>query len=72
MIENEGGFVVEVKDVNQAIKALELKGNPYTCKSQSKFNILKVKKFYTESIVINQYIEAYEILLKKIRRDIRV
>ena len=63
MIGEKGGIVVGVKDVESAIKALNvMKDRDVRCK-MSEANIQKVRTSYTDCVVLNQYVDAYESLL---------
>ena len=64
MIENKGGYVVPVNDYMAAVEALKKMNNPQIRKSQSDFNLAKVKKCYLQSTVTDQYVDAYESILR--------
>lgn len=65
MIENKGGEVVPIKDVEAVIKALKKMMSETVREKQSKFNLYKVKTKYNDKIVLNQYVECYERSLKR-------
>jgi len=63
MIGTSGGVVVAVKDVDAAVKAINDMQSQDVRKAQSENNLLKVKNEYVESVVIDQYVDAYESLI---------
>ena len=63
MIGTEGGAVVNVKDVDAAEHALRKMLSPEVRKQQSQANIRRVEEHYTDSTVIDMYIDAYEELI---------
>lgn len=64
MIEENGGFVVPVKDITAMIEAIkELVADSDRRHAQSEWNIKKVKKCYVEHIVTDMYVDVYENLL---------
>lgn len=63
MIDNDGGIVVEIKDADAAVNALTCISNPEIRKKMSDYNIRKVEKCYIDSIVIDQYVDAYESIV---------
>lgn len=62
MLENKGGVVVPVGGVAEAEKALADMESAETRKTMSEWNIGKVKASYLESVVLGQYVDAYEEL----------
>ena len=60
MIEDKGGIVIPVKDIDAAKNAIELMDNPSLREKQSSYNMNKVKNNYSEEIVLNQYVDCYE------------
>ena len=64
MIGSEGGCVVEVGDVDGAVKALESMKDAQIRRKQSIANINKVKNEYIDTVVLEQYVDTYEELLK--------
>lgn len=60
MIEDKGGIVIPVKDIDAAKNAIELMDNPRLREKQSSYNMNKVKNNYSEEIVLNQYVDCYE------------
>lgn len=64
MIGTEGGAVVDVKDVDAAQKALEEMKSADVRKKQSKVNISKIKSEYLDSVVLDKYVDCYELLCK--------
>ncbi len=60
MIGTEGGAVVAVKDVDAAAKALNAMMPFGIRRAQSEANIQKVKIAYVDSVVLDQYVDAYE------------
>jgi glycosyltransferase involved in cell wall biosynthesis len=64
MVEDCGGIVVSVKDVEEAVEALRLLDqNKNLRQKQSIWNIDKVSKCYTSKIVTDMYVDAYESIL---------
>lgn len=63
MIGSEGGVVVPVNDVDAAVSAISRLKDKDLRESFSLNNIRKVKKEYVESVVLNQYVDAYEFVL---------
>lgn len=64
MIENKGGIVLEnykVKDAIEAIRAIE---NPKVRERMGKWNYNKIRTEYSDLVVTNMYVDAYEKLLK--------
>jgi len=65
MIEEKGGFVVDVKDVPEMISSLSLLINDKNLREeQANWNFNKVKKEYTETVVTAMYVDAYEKVIK--------
>lgn len=63
MIENKGGKVVPVKNVNEIINALsKLESDGKVRESQSLWNINKVKNNYSQSIITSMYVDIYDKL----------
>ena len=62
MIENKGGIVVGVDNVEDALKAISAELNYELRKSQSMFNLNKVLNSYTSDIVLDMYVDCYERL----------
>lgn len=66
MIEEDGGIVVDVKDVGAIAAAIrDLADDKDRRRKQSEWNIKKVKEYYIDSIVTNMYVDAYEYILNK-------
>lgn len=65
MIENKGGAVVPVQSAAEVISAIENMKSEAVRKEQSEFNIHKVREFYCSDVVLSQYVDAYESVLKK-------
>lgn len=66
MIEEDGGIVVDVKDVEAMVAAIrDLTDDKDRRQRQSEWNIKKVKKYYIDSIVTDMYVDSYERLLNK-------
>lgn len=64
MIEHEkGGFVINIGDIDAAEEALDKLRKYSIRKEQSLYNIHKVYRNYTETSVVQKYIELYESLL---------
>ena len=65
MIENKGGIVVPIREEKVAIYALKQMLQADLRKQQSVFNITKIKSSYTDAVVLEQYVDCYERLLKQ-------
>ena len=66
MIEENGGFVVPIKDTQAIINALnKLIRDKSLRKIQSQWNINKVRNYYIDKIVTEMYVDAYENILKE-------
>lgn len=64
MVGTDGGVIVPIKDPNAASEALS-NMMPYEVrKKQSEHNVTKVRNKYIDSLVIDQYVDAYESLLR--------
>lgn len=63
MIDDAGGVVVGVKDIDGAVEALKTMLDSNVRKTMSIANIQKVKEMYIDRVVINQYVDAYESIL---------
>lgn len=64
MVENKGGLIVPIKNPNAASDALNQMRHYDVRKEQSDFNLAKVKSSYIDSVVLDQYVDAYESLLR--------
>lgn len=64
MIGTDGGAVVPVKGVEAAVKALESMKSAEIRKAQSEANIRKVRAEYVDGVVIDQYVDCYEKIIK--------
>ena len=62
MIENNGGVIVPVNNVKEAVNAIKKMRSPVTRDIMSKFNIQKVRETYIDSIVIDQFVVLYNEL----------
>lgn len=65
MIEDKGGVVVSCNDVSSTIVAIESLMDKEVRQKCSDFNLNKIKKSYADNVVVNQYINCYEELLKE-------
>ena len=63
MIGDEGGFVVPVGDVAAAVEALHRLEDKSLRESCALANLKKVAKEYVDSVVIDQYVDAYESII---------
>ena len=63
MIGQDGGAVVKVKDIDATIRALKDMLPQNVREKQSVANMEKVKKYYVDDVVIDQYVDAYENVL---------
>lgn len=66
MIEDKGGIIVPVHGIDETIKALVHMSDASIRKSQSDFNISKVKLKYSSKEVQKEYVDCYESMLGKI------
>lgn len=64
MIEDYGGRVVPISDLEKSIMALKDEFSYELRKSQSDFNINKVNRCYKDTVILNQYVDCYERLCK--------
>ena len=60
MLENMGGVVIPVGDINSAVKALESICDVNVRKEMSAWNLNKVMSSYTIDVVINQFSKIYQ------------
>lgn len=65
MIENKGGTIISVDNINASVEAVRLELDYKKRKEQSKFNVEKVKCFYASNIVLDKYVDCYERLYRK-------
>ena len=63
MIESNGGFVINVNDVDGGIEALRKLNDKSLREKMSKWNIEKVKKCYSSKIVTDMYVDFYEEII---------
>lgn len=63
MIGETGGAVVAVKDVDAAVEAINSMRPLEIREAQSSANIKKVKDFYVDTVVLDQYVDAYESIM---------
>lgn len=64
MIEKKGGEVVPIRDPHACIQALERMMPKEVRNKQSAFNLWKVQKAYVDSVVLDQYVDCYESIVK--------
>lgn len=64
MIENKGGYVVTPGNINEIRVAFEAIKDKDVRQSQSEFNINKVKAKYSDSKILDMYVDLYEELIK--------
>ena len=62
MIENKGGMIVCVDDLESSIEAVRLELDPEKRREQSRFNRDKVKLNYASNVVLDKYVDCYERL----------
>lgn len=67
MIEDKGGEVVPIRSPQEAANALKKMLPMEVRKKQSEFNRNKIKTVYASNIVLDQYVDCYESLLRKKR-----
>ena len=63
MVGNGGGFVVPVGGVEEAVSALNQLRDPEIREKNSIHNINKVKMEYIQSVIIDKYVDVYEMLI---------
>ena len=68
MLENKGGFIVDLKSNEQLKRALISIDDKMTRKMMSAWNINKVKESYTDEVVSNKILNIYYDLLREKRR----
>ncbi|MGN1158269.1 MAG: glycosyltransferase family 4 protein [Agathobacter sp.] len=64
MIEDQGGEVVPVRDIDSAVSALKRMFSSEVRRKQSVFNVRKVESSYRDDVVQEQYVDCYERVLK--------
>ena len=65
MIGDDGGVVVAVKDVEATTEALNAMMPAEVRLAQSDWNIKKVRAEYIDSIVLDRYVDIYDMILRK-------
>lgn len=65
MLADGGGFIVPIKDAKRAVAAVKAILPKEVREKQSCFNINKIKNAYADTVVIGQYVDAYESVLKE-------
>lgn len=65
MIGNSGGVVIPVHDERAVVNAIELMKKKENRERFSRNNILKVGAEYIESVVLDQYVDAYRLVIEK-------
>ncbi len=65
MIENKGGYVVAPGNIKEIRAAFEAMKDKNVRKRQSEFNINKVKTKYSDSTILDMYVDLYEELINK-------
>ena len=65
MIENEGGIVVPVEDVDATSDAIGKELDYSLRVRQSEYNINKVKKEYSSKVVLDRYVDCYNKMIEK-------
>lgn len=67
MIEDQGGEVVPIRSPQEAANAIKKMLPMEVRQQQSEFNRNKIKTAYASDIVLDQYVDCYESLLRKKR-----
>ena len=62
MIEDKGGIVVDVDDIDSTIEALRNELDYERRKEQSHFNLDKITNSYVSNVVLDMYVDCYEKL----------
>lgn len=66
MIEDKGGFVVPVHDIDKMVEAIEkLSSNSSMRREMGKWNQMKVERYYSQDCVTSQYVDLYEKLISE-------
>lgn len=65
MIEDKGGIVVAIDDINSTVEALRNELDLERRKKQSHFNLEKITNSYASNVVLDMYVNCYEKLCKK-------
>lgn len=66
MIENKGGDVLPIHDVDGLVHSIErLKNDKCLREKMGIWNVKKVQKSYSETVVTGQYVDIYEGLVKR-------
>lgn len=66
MIEDKGGIIVPIKDIDSVIKALRYLSNNIKARTNmSNWNIKKVKECYIDEVVTDMYVDSYESITCK-------
>lgn len=65
MIEDKGGVVVPIRDVDAAVAALAQMMPAKVRQAQSIFNIEKIKTAYADTIVLSEYMNCYEEMIQR-------
>lgn len=63
MIEDKGGMVVPVDDIEATIRALNMIREKNVREEQSRFNLEKVRTMYAADVIIDRYVDVYETIL---------
>lgn len=63
MVEDRGGIVVSPNCAEEAIEALKKIQDPALRESQSKFNIEKTIDCYSDSVVLDMYVDSYNAII---------
>ncbi len=64
MIEDKGGYIVPQSDVQALIEAINQLNDPKKRKEMSEWNVIKIKSEYLQDIVLRQYTDFYDELVK--------
>ena len=66
MIEDKGGIIIDIGDVNGFIDAINMLNKDKSLSSQmSQWNFQKVNKFYTQRVIMNRLFDKYREILSK-------
>lgn len=64
MIQDKGGIVVDVENEDEIVDAIKKIEDPHIRKKMGVWNYERVKNEYSQKVITDQYVDAYEELLK--------
>ena len=70
MIEDKGGIIIDIGDVNGFIDAINMLNKDKSLSSQmSQWNFQKVNKFYTQRVIMNRLFDKYREIINERKHD---